>query len=139
MAAPSPGETLAGLVRPLVAEGRSVCATGLWGPELDYRLARAGLPGRVVLFPSDVVRHRGWYHEEEAGSDRLLAEARALAASSSRPALFVLPRGSRAADALRAALGPLAPRPVAGSPLVEVLEVPGPSPAGARLAVPSVP
>jgi len=139
MAAPSPGETLAGLVRPLVAEGRSVCATGLWGPELDYRLARAGLPGRVVLFPSDVVRHRGWYHEEEAGSDRLLAEARALAASSSRPALFVLPRGSRAADALRAALGPLVPRPVAGSPLVEVLEVPGPSPAGTRLAVPSVP
>ena len=135
----SPGKVLADLLRPLVAEGRSVCAVGLWGPELDYRLARAGLPGHVILFPSDVARHPGWYHEETVGRARLLVEARALAASPSRPGLFVLPAGSSAAAALRVAVEPLRPRPLARSAIVDVLEVASASPPGPRLAVPTVP
>lgn len=126
----SPGETLAGIVRPLVAEGRSVCAVGLWGPELDYRLARAGLPGRVVLFPSDIARHPGWYREEEIESARLLTEARALVASPSRPALFVLPAGSLAAAALRAAVEPLRPRPLAANAFLDIVEAPNAPPSG---------
>jgi hypothetical protein len=123
-AAPSPGETLAALLLPEVTSGRTVCAAALWGPELDYRLARAGLPGRVVLFPSDVARHRGWLREEELGGERLAAEARALVSSPSRPGLFVLPKGSRASAALRMEIDPLAPRRVADGPLVEVLALP---------------
>jgi len=120
---PSPGEALLNVLLPLVREGRTVCAAGLVGPELDYRLARAGLPGRVVLFPSDVARHRGWLDEAQLSPDRLAVEARGLLSSPSRPRLFVLPKGSRASAALGAALGP-AQVPVASNVLVDVVEVP---------------
>ncbi|MGE5347199.1 MAG: glycosyltransferase family 39 protein [Acidithiobacillales bacterium] len=118
---PSPGETLVTLLAPEVKSGRSVCAADLWGPELDYRLARAGLPGRVILFPSDVSRHRGWLSEKQLDAGRLAAEARALVASRSRPDLYVLPKGSPSSAALRAALAPLGPRPLASGPLADVL------------------
>ncbi len=120
-AVPSPGETLVTLLVPEVKSGRSVCAADLWGPELAYRLARAGLPGRVVLFPSDVSRHPGWLSEQELDAGRLAAEARALVASRSHPDLYVLPRGSPSSAALRAALAPLGPRRLASGPLADVL------------------
>lgn len=123
-AAPTPGQTLASLVAPELKSGRSVCAAALWGPELDYRLARAGLPGRVVLFPSDVARHPGWLSEENLDAGRLAAEARALVASPSRPALYVLPKNSRSAEALRAELAPLGARPVASGPLADLVALP---------------
>ncbi|MGZ5380974.1 MAG: glycosyltransferase family 39 protein, partial [Thermoanaerobaculia bacterium] len=46
-AEPSPGELLARLLEAPARAGRRVLAAGYWGPELDYRLARAGAPGRV--------------------------------------------------------------------------------------------
>ncbi len=64
-AEPSPGALLARLLEAPARAGRRVLAAGYWGPELDYRLARAGAPGRVVLFPSAVAAHPGWYREEE--------------------------------------------------------------------------
>ncbi len=123
-AAPSPGETLAALLVPRMRDGKTVCVPGLWGPELDYRLARAGLPGRVVLFPSDVERHPGWSHEEEISDGRLRSEALALLAAQERPRLFVLPRGLRASTALDAALRSLPVVPVASNAFVEVVEIP---------------
>jgi hypothetical protein len=123
-AAPTPGGTLAALLLPRLRDGRSVCAPGLWGPELDYLLARAGFPGRVFLFPSDVTRHRGWYHEEEISEGRLREEARALLAAPGRPRLVVLPRGLRASAALNAALGAEAVTPVASNVFVDVVEIP---------------
>jgi uncharacterized membrane protein len=121
---PSPGGTLAALLVPRLRDGRSVCAPGLWGPELDYRLARAGLPGRVVLFPSDVERHRGWYREGGISDERLRSEAQALVAAPRRPRLFVLPRDLRASAALEAASRSLPVVPVASNAFVRVVEVP---------------
>jgi hypothetical protein len=121
---PSPGETLAALLLPEVKSGRTVCAADLWGPELDYRLARSGFPGRVVLFPSDVALHPGWLSETELDPGRLAAEARALVASPSRPGLYLLPKPSRSAAALRSALAPLGPRRIASGPLADLLALP---------------
>jgi Dolichyl-phosphate-mannose-protein mannosyltransferase len=123
-AEPSPGELLARLLEAPARAGRRVLAAGYWGPELDYRLARAGAPGRVVLFPSAVAAHPGWYREEEIAGETLGAEAEALLASPSRPAVFVLPRGSRASAALTSRLGPV--RALMSSPLVDVVEIPAP-------------
>jgi 4-amino-4-deoxy-L-arabinose transferase-like glycosyltransferase len=124
VAAPSTGERLAAVLTREMKPGLTVCAAALWGPELDYRLARAGLPGRVVLFPSDVARHPGWFQETESDAARLAAEARALVASPSPPGLYVLPKGSQTAAALRAELAPLGPHRIASSPFVEVLALP---------------
>ncbi|MEO8586524.1 MAG: glycosyltransferase family 39 protein [Acidobacteriota bacterium] len=120
VAGPSPGETLARLLETPARAGKAIVAVGYWGPELDYRLARAGAPGRVLLFPSAVATHPGWYREEEISTDRLGAEAEALLASRARPSLFVLPRGSRASAALASRLGPA--RRLLASPLVDVVE-----------------
>jgi len=123
-ATPTPGGTVAALLVPRLRDGRSVCAPGLWGPELDYLLARAGFPGRVVLFPSEVERHRGWYHEEEISEGRLGAEAQALFAAPGRPRLVVLPRGLRATAALDAALESETVTPVASNVFVDVVGIP---------------
>ena len=128
--APSPGETLVALLRTEMAPGTKVCAVALWGPELDYRLARAGYPDRVVLFPSDVARHPGWFREDEVDSARLAAEARAIVASAARPTFYVLPKGSRAAAALRAELSTLGPRRRAVHAFVDLVELPPAPPAG---------
>ena len=136
---PSPGEALATLLKPEMKTGQTVCAVALWGPELDYRLTRAGFPNRVVLFPSDVARHPGWFEESEIETVRLAAEARALFASEARPTLFVLPGNSRTAAALRVEMAPLAPRRRAANTFVDVVEVPTALPVGARLAVPGDP
>ena len=134
--APSAGEALASLLLPEVKQGRRVCAADLWGPELDYRLSRAGYPGRVVLFPSDVARHPGWFQEKAIDGARLAAEAQALVASPARPALFVLPRGSRTAAALGIALSPLDPHRKAANAFVDVVELPSAPPSGPSIPVP---
>jgi hypothetical protein len=117
---PSPGETLSRLLEAPARAGKTIAAVGYWGPELDYRLARLGAPGRVVLFPSAVAAHPGWYREEEISPEALSREAEALLASPSRPVIFVLPRGSRASAALASRLGPS--RRLVASPLVDVVE-----------------
>jgi hypothetical protein len=124
---PSANETLAGLLTPLVSRGARVAVAGLPALEIDYRLARAGFPGRVVAFPSDVARHPGWYEEGDVSEERLGREARALAAPDSRPGLWVLPHGLRASAALRAALAPLGPRRLARLPEAEILLASRPS------------
>ncbi len=123
-AEPSPGELLARLLEAPARAGRRVLAAGYWGPELDYRLARAGAPGRVILFPSAVAAHPGWYREEEISGTRLAAEADAALAAPLSPTIFVLPRGSRASAALASRLGPA--RSLVSSPLVDVMEIRAP-------------
>ncbi|HEX2799789.1 MAG TPA: glycosyltransferase family 39 protein [Thermoanaerobaculia bacterium] len=122
-AEPSPGELLARLLEAPARAGRRVLAAGYWGPELDYRLARAGAPGRVVLFPSAVAAHPGWYHEEELQNATLAVEADAILSAPRAPTLFVLPRGSRASAAIASRLGHA--RRLLSSPLVDVLETRG--------------
>jgi uncharacterized membrane protein len=124
VAEPSPGELLARLLEAPARAGRRVLAAGYWGPELDYRLARAGAPGRVVLFPSAVAAHPGWYREEELQNATLAAEADAVLSAPRAPTLFVLPRGSRASAAISSRLGHA--RRLLSSPLVDVLETRGP-------------
>ena len=138
-AAPLVSDQVAALLEKEMKPGRKVCVAALWGPDLDYRLTRAGYPGCVVFFPSDVARHPGWFEEGEIDAGRLAAEAHELVASPSRPTLFLLPNGSRTAAALRAELAPLGPRRRAANAFVDVVEVPDASPAGARLAVPGDP
>jgi hypothetical protein len=120
LAGPSPGETVARLLEAPARAGKTIAAAGYWGPELDYRLARLGAGGRVVLFPSAVAAHPGWYREEEIDDETLAREAEILLAAPSRPSVFVLPRGSRASTALASRLGPA--RRLVASPLVDVVE-----------------
>jgi uncharacterized membrane protein len=120
LSGPSPGETLARLLEAPARAGKKIAAAGYWGPELDYRLARLGAGGRVVLFPSAIAAHPGWYREEEIPDETLAREAEVLFASPARPAVFVLPRGSRASAALASRLGPA--RRLVASPLVDVVE-----------------
>jgi uncharacterized membrane protein len=121
---PSPGAFLSRLLEAPVRAGRRVLAAGYWGPELEYRLARAGAPGRVVLFPSAVAAHPGWYHEEELKDATLAAEADAILSTPRAPTLFVLPHGLRASAAIVSRLGHA--RRLLSSPLVDVLETRGP-------------
>lgn len=122
---PSGGERLARQLLPLARSDRTICVVGLWGPELRYRLAAAGAPGTIELFPSVIEEHPGWYREESLTDERLRAEARALMARSNRPELFILPRGHRASDALAAELARFRPVTVGTiEPLIEVLAVP---------------
>ena len=121
-AEPSPGELLARLLEAPARSGRRVLAAGYWGPELDYRLGRARAPGRVVLFPSAVAAHPGWYREEAISNTQLAAEADAALAAPVPPTIFVLPRGSRASAAIASRLGPA--RRLFSSPLVDVVETP---------------
>ena len=96
----TPAEHLAATLERPVRSGATVVAAGLWGPELDYRLARAGLPGRVALFPSDVARHPGWYDEAEVPASRYAEEAAAAVRSATRQTFFVFLPASRAGGAL---------------------------------------
>lgn len=97
---PTPGSELAATLAPEVRSGARVVAAGLWGPELDYRLEREGLAGRVALYPSDVARHPGWYEESGIDAARLDAEARATLSSSPARTFFVLSGATRAGQAL---------------------------------------
>ena len=120
----SPQEALAARLLPPVLRGAHVVAVGPWGPELGYRMARAGHPGAVDLFPSDVEKHPGWYAEEEVPDARLLEEAtRAVARQGDL--LFVLPRGSRASEALRREVERCGGSRVGSSIYLEILRLPG--------------
>jgi uncharacterized membrane protein len=119
-AEPSPGALLARLLEAPARAGRLILAAGSWGPELDYRLQRAGTPGRVLLFPSAVAAHPGWYHEEEIPNATLEAEAEAVLSVPRAPTLFILPRGLRASAAIASRLGHA--RRLLSSPLVDVVE-----------------
>lgn len=127
-AAPLVSDQIAALLEKEMRPGRKVCVAALWGPDLDYRLARAGYPGSVVLFPSDVARHPGWFHEDQVDAARLAAEARQLVAPPSRPTLFLLPKGSRTAAALLAELAPYGARRRAANAFVELVELPDAAP-----------
>ncbi len=123
MVAPSPGQELARLLVPAVSRGDKVCAVGLWGPELDYRLQRNGLPDRVVFFPPQVAAHPGWYDEKTLSADSLTNEAKALVLSPARPSIWVLPRGSKATAALVPLLNKLPATRLMSSPLIEVVKI----------------
>ena len=100
----TPAAQLAGTLERPVREGGRVVAAGLWGPELDYRLARAGLPGRVSLFPSEVARHPGWYDDSAAPRARLASEAASAVRGAAGRTFFVVPPGTGAGRALASAL-----------------------------------
>jgi len=119
-AEPTPGVLLSRLLEAPALAGRRILAAGYWGPELDYRLQRAGAKDRVILFPSAVAAHPGWYHEEELRNAALAAEAEAVLSAPRAPTLFVLPRGSRASAAIVSRLGNA--RRLLSSPLVDVVE-----------------
>lgn len=129
----TPGAELAGALAPRARAGARVVASELWGPELDYRLARAGLPGRVRLYPSDVERHPGWYDEAEVDAARLGREAAAAVSGADARTLFVLSPFTRAGQALVSALAAAGGRRAASAGVFEVWVVPRPAtpPAGA--------
>lgn len=119
---PIPSQNLAGVLLPHVGGGAHVLAVGLWGPELSYRLARAGYPDRVTLFPSDVARHPGWFVEELVPPSRRRREAAAVVSAAPPPHLVVLQHGSAASNALRRELAGRG-ESVGGNGLVEVFRV----------------
>lgn len=116
----SPAEELARALLPFAQRGLVVCAPGLWGPDLDYRLSTAGAPGRVVLFPEEVVRHRGWFRDEAADFESLAREARALASRPDAPRVWVLPVAGNAGAALARALRERPTKLLGKTPLFEV-------------------
>jgi hypothetical protein len=121
----SPGEELAAHLVAAVGQGARVVAVGLWGPELGYRMAAAGRPGAVRLFPSDVERHPGWYAEQGVSPERMAREAGELVASCRPGDLFVLPRGSRASEILRERIGHAGTERVGATSLLEVFRLGG--------------
>lgn len=121
---PTPAAQLAARIVPEARAGASVVAADLWGPELDYRLARAGLAGRVTYVPSLVALHPGWYDESELSEERAAAEASAAVARARPQALFVLTPGTRASRALVAALGEAGGRRLADAGVFEVWTIP---------------
>lgn len=96
----TPGAQLAATLAPEVRGGARVVAAELWGPEVDYRLEREGLPGRVTLFPSDVGLHPGWYEESAVDAARLDAEARAVVHGTGARTFFVFSPVTKAGRAL---------------------------------------
>ena len=97
---PTPATELAATLAPQVRAGARVVAADLWGPELDYRLEREGMPGRVTPYPSVVALHPGWYEESEISNERLEAEAGAVLRGAEARTLFVLSPSTRAGRAL---------------------------------------
>lgn len=123
-----PLSVVASYLEPALRRGDRVLAAGLAGPELRYRLARAGLPGAALVFPSDVERHPGWYHEGGVPAERLSAEAARALSGEKPPRFLVLPHGLRASEALRSAAGERGRRTLGTSPLFELVEMAGPAP-----------
>jgi hypothetical protein len=118
---PSPTERMAESLVAHARAGRVLCVVGIYGPELDYRFRRAGLPGRVVLFPEDMIRHRGWHDDAVPSRAALRAQAAAVVGKAPPPDVFVLPHGSRASAALREALDARGAVVLGHSPIVDVL------------------
>lgn len=124
---PTPAARLADTLVPPVRSGARVVAAELWGPELDYRLSREGLPGRVTPYPSVVALHPGWYSESEVPGEKLGAQAGAVVGGVSERTFFVLSSSTRAGRALLARLGLAGGARVAQAGVFEVwLLEPGP-------------
>lgn len=119
----NPGTELARTLLPLARQGATVCAPGLWGPDLDYRLAAGGAPGRVLLFPSEVARHRGWFDDDDADPAALAVEAEALVSRPDAPRLWVIPTAGKAAGALGDALDGRSTRILGRAPLFTVVSL----------------
>ncbi len=97
---PTPAAQLAATLAPRVRAGAQVVAADLWGPELDYRLAREGMSARVTSYPSVVALHPGWYEESEVSKQRLEAEAEAIVGAAGARTFFVLSPETRAGRVL---------------------------------------
>ncbi|HYN41473.1 MAG TPA: glycosyltransferase family 39 protein [Thermoanaerobaculia bacterium] len=128
---PTPAAELASTLAPQVRAGARVVAADLWGPELDYRLAREGMPGRVTSYPSVVALHPGWYEESEMSKERLEAEAGAVIRGVDERTFFVFSPSTRAGRALLGELTPAGGARVAAAGPFEVWTlVPGESRGG---------
>ena len=126
---PTPAAELAAALAPKVRGGARVVAAELWGPELEYRLGREGLAGRVTLFPSDVALHPGWYSDAVPSGERLRAEAKeAVNGAAGGPVLYVLSPATRAGRALLATLGQVEARRIAAAGVFEIWLGPAASP-----------
>ncbi len=121
----TPSAQLATTLAPHVRAGARVVAAELWGPELDYRLARAGLAGKLTLYPSEVAHHRGWYVEEGLSEERAGAEAAAVVREARPGTLFVFSPSTRAGRALLSELSASGAVRVAVAGLFEVWTTPG--------------
>lgn len=117
---PTNPSELASTLAPQVRAGARVVAADLWGPELDYRLAREGMPGRVRTYPSVVAAHPGWYDESEVPTGTLAAEAGLVVAAASGRTFFVLSAATRAGRALSGAIVPAGGTRVASTDVFEV-------------------
>lgn len=117
---PTSAAELAATFAPQVRTGARVVAADLWGPELDYRLAREGLPGRVKTYPSVVALHPGWYAESEVPRAVLGAEARAILSGVKERTFLVLSPGTRAGRALLDEAAPAGAARVAAAGVFEV-------------------
>lgn len=117
---PTNPSELASTLAPHVRAGARVVAADLWGPELDYRLAREGLPGRVRTYPSVVALHPGWYDESEVPAGALAAEAGLVVAAVNERTFFVLSPATRAGRALCGAIVPAGGTRVASAGVFEV-------------------
>ncbi len=127
----TPARQLAETLAVPLRGGGDVVAAGLWGPELAYRLARAGLPGRVVLFPGEVSRHPGWYDERDLVPREVADEARRVVGRTPAARFAVLTPGSVAGDALAEVVRSRGAERVAATPVLEVWAFPrGSGPAG---------
>jgi hypothetical protein len=124
----TPAAELASTLAPHVRAGARVVAAELWGPELDYRLAREGLAGRVTLFPSEVALHPGWYVEESLPGARAAAEAAAVVREAARGTFFVFSPSTRAGSALLLELSASGAARVASAGVFEIWTLP-PAPA----------
>jgi hypothetical protein len=120
----SPGERLAAIVTSEVRSGASVCVAGIGALELDYRLQRVGLSGRVRYFPSEHGAHPGWHDDRSTPSSVLLAEVAELSAERDPPDLYILPHGTRASAALRQWLITAGAENVGRTPWFEVFRRP---------------
>lgn len=126
---PTAAGELAATLAPQVRAGARVVAADLWGPELEYRLAREGLPGRVTLYPSVIALHPGWYEESEVSGERLGSEAGTIVGAAAGRTFFVLSPATRAGMALLGALAPAGGARVAAAGVFEVWTIaPGASP-----------
>lgn len=122
---PTAAAELAVTLAPQVCAGARVVAADLWGPELEYRLAREGLAGRVTFYPSVVALHPGWYEESEISGERLESEAGTIVGAASGRTFFVLSPATRAGRVLLGELAPAGGARVAAAGVFEVWTIAG--------------
>ncbi|MCG3194401.1 MAG: hypothetical protein DIJKHBIC_03660 [Thermoanaerobaculia bacterium] len=120
---PLPIQQLSEKLIPAFRDQHLLVVAGIWGPEIRYWFERAGLGGRVRLFPAELEKHPGWYSEAHLTDADLRREAVELLKAAAAPDVLVLPIGYRASDALVQAATALPSRRIAATPLFEILEL----------------